>query len=56
MATVDPGASADWGGGRAGRVYSVAEAGFFEGTEKLLEMWFQLPKDTAERGLRTIPR
>ena len=53
---VDPGASGDWAGGRRGRVYSVEEVGFFEGTEKLLEVWFQLPAGAPDRGLRSITR
>lgn len=45
---------------------SVEDVGFFEGAEKLLEIWFLLdPQETAQykrlelgakRGLRTIPR
>lgn len=44
---------------------SVEDVGFFEGAEKLLEIWFLLdPRETshkhsepgAKRGLRTIPR
>ncbi len=43
---------------KRGRSYSVQEIGFFEGAEKLLEMWFDVPRGTppAKRGLRVIPR
>lgn len=38
------------------RRFSVEEVGFFEGTEKLLEVWFNVPCDNAKsRGLRDIP-
>lgn len=43
--------------GRQRRVFTMEEVGFFEGTEKLLEMWFSLPDDrTDSRGLRDMPR
>ena len=35
--------------------FSVKEVGFFEGAEKLLEMWFDFPQDE-EKGLRIIPK
>lgn len=46
---------------KRGRSYSVQEVGFFEGAEKLLEVWFDLsrdpqPRDACSEGLRTIPR
>jgi len=45
-------------GDRIGRRFSVEEVGFFEGAEKLLEMWFLLPETQEEssRGLRVIPK
>ncbi len=39
---------------KMGRSYSVQEVGFFEGTEKLLEMWFDVL--STGQGLRSIPR
>ena len=39
------------------RVFSIEDVGFFEGTEKLLEIWFDLSKGHATgTGLREIPR
>ena len=40
------------------RVFSVEEVGFFEGAEKLLEMWFDLPgsQEGSSRGLRAVPK
>ncbi len=38
-------------------IFSVEEFGFFEGTEKLLEVWFSLSnKCYSTRGLRDIAR
>ncbi|XP_011402818.1 PREDICTED: S-adenosylmethionine decarboxylase proenzyme-like [Amphimedon queenslandica] len=38
------------------RRFSIEEVGFFEGTEKLLEVWFDIPSPESEsRGLRDIP-
>lgn len=34
--------------------FSVAEVGFYEGAEKLLELWFHLPDDSTPMGIRTI--
>ena len=37
--------------------FSVDDVGFFEGTEKLLEIWFSLSKRCYNtKGLREIPR
>lgn len=37
--------------------FTMEEVGFFEGTEKLLEMWFSLPDGCVKsRGLRDLPR
>ena len=40
------------------RTFSVQDVGFFEGAEKLLEMWFDFPqhKNGAALGLRVIPK
>ena len=40
------------------RVFSVEEVGFFEGAEKLLEMWFDLPgsQEGSSLGLRAVPK
>lgn len=40
------------------RRFSVDDVGFFEGTEKLLEMWFDLStlEEDSTRGLRDIPK
>lgn len=40
------------------RVFSVEEVGFFEGAEKLLEMWFNLPgsQERSSLGLRAVPK
>ena len=35
--------------------FSVKEVGFFEGAEKLLEMWFDFPQHE-EKGLRIIAK
>lgn len=45
--------------GRQLRHFSASEVGFFEGPEKLLEVWFDLElhkPDERLRGLRMIPR
>ena len=34
--------------------FSVAEVGFYEGAEKLLELWFHLPDGSAPMGIRAI--
>ena len=46
------------GGNQVGRRFSVEEVGFFEGAEKLLEMWFLLPgtEEASSMGLRVIPK
>ncbi|KAL5477068.1 hypothetical protein EMCRGX_G023810 [Ephydatia muelleri] len=36
--------------------FSVAEVGFYEGAEKLLELWFHLPDGSSPMGIRTIPQ
>lgn len=33
------------------KLFSVEEIGFFEGIEKLLEVWFLLPKDNTLRSI-----
>ena len=40
------------------RKFSVNDVGFFEGTEKLLEVWFSFSDTewTHHRGLREIPK
>lgn len=40
------------------RKFSVDDVGFFEGTEKLLEVWFSFSdtEGTHHRGLREIPK
>ena len=40
------------------RVFSVVDVGFFEGAEKLLEMWFDLPgsQEGSSLGLRAVPK
>lgn len=40
------------------RKFSVDDVGFFEGTEKLLEVWFEFSssESDATRGLRAIPK
>ena len=45
------------------RTLSVEDVGFFEGAEKLLEVWFQLDpeghvgaENNTKKGLRLIPR
>jgi hypothetical protein len=46
--------------GRNLRRFSADDVGFFEGPEKLLEVWFQLGSNSgvsgACGGLRTLPR
>lgn len=44
--------------GRKLRHFSAKDVGFFEGPEKLLEIWFDLGCCVAEfrKGLRVIPR
>ncbi len=52
------------GSGQKLRRFSVKEVGFFEGPEKLLEVWFDLKDDTIRcadhseynKGLRIFPR
>ena len=34
--------------------FSVNDAGFFEGPEKLLEVWFRLPPQTTPEAQRSI--
>ena len=42
---------------QAKRTFSIDDVGFFEGTEKLLEVWFSLSKRCYNtKGLREIPR
>ena len=38
--------------------FSAADVGFFEGPEKLLEIWFDLGSNFVEhaKGLRKVPR
>ena len=43
--------------GRNLRRFSADDVGFFEGPEKLLEIWFELGKPVeASGGLRILPR
>lgn len=39
-----------------GKVYSAEDVGFFEGPEKLLEVWYNLDLQSAPAGLRRIMR
>ena len=36
--------------------FSSNEVGFFEGPEKLLEIWFDLKSTFTSKGLRIIPQ
>ena len=36
--------------------FSVAEVGFYEGAEKLLELWFHLPDGSSPMGIRALPQ
>ena len=38
------------------RRFSASEVGFFEGPEKLLEVWFDLGSSIQPTGLRIIPQ